>query len=366
MSAFKRLLLVSAAFTGLWAADCGIAVAQQAVGSVGAANASPTARAPSHVARTLKSGGEIFFKDHIATKRGGSAQLTFLDRSTLSIGENSEVVIDEFIYKPGAGGAMGATLAKGVLRFVGGEISHGGGTMLKTPVVTIGIRGGIGTVGYIKDAAGIGRIPGVPPGFHGGTIVVDEYGTFTVRNRSGEMVISRPGFAVFVGSAYEPIAAPVRFEIEAAKALMKILTSREDQSGGASTKTAASVARAENAVRLQIPIAVPRSSGINALDYTSVFSAGNALARNKSQARQALEMQQQIRSTPPPAPTPTPPPVTTPPPAPTPTPPPVTTPTPAPPSRGGNDNGGGNGGQNNGRGSGKGKNGSKNGNGGGD
>ena len=112
------------------------------------------------------------------------------------------------------------------------------------------------------------------------------------------MVISRPGFAVFVGSANEPIGAPVRFDMAAVKALMKTLTSRSRQSGGVSARTAATVTRAGLTAHLQVPIAVPRAPGINALDYTSVFSTGNALARNRSQARQALQLQQQIMSTP--------------------------------------------------------------------
>jgi hypothetical protein len=70
-------------------------------------------------------------------------QLLFLDRSTLSIAPNSEIVIDEFVYNPSDGsGRMATTLTKGALRFVGGQLSHAGQATVHTPSATIGIRGG--------------------------------------------------------------------------------------------------------------------------------------------------------------------------------------------------------------------------------
>jgi hypothetical protein len=64
-------------------------------------------------------------------------------RSALSIAPNSEVVIDEFVYNPGEGsGRMVTSLTKGALRFVGGQLSHGGQATVNTPSATIGIRGG--------------------------------------------------------------------------------------------------------------------------------------------------------------------------------------------------------------------------------
>ncbi len=272
----------------------GAGFAQQVVGAVGAANAAPTGRAPGQATRALRPGGDIFFKDRIATKRGGSAQLTFLDRSTLSVGENSDLVIDEFVYDPGASGTMRATLSKGVLRFVGGDISHGGGATVNTPAVTIGIRGGIATIGYVKDGADLDAIPGVPANFHGGAIVVNGYGQMTVRNRASEVVLSRPGFAVFVGSAGESIAAPVRLDPKATQALMKALASKGRQHGGASTKVAAAFAGAGIGHLVEVPVALPQLPPIDALDFTSVFSAGSALARNQAQSNQASQLHLQI------------------------------------------------------------------------
>ncbi|VVB48185.1 exported protein of unknown function [Beijerinckiaceae bacterium RH AL1] len=270
--------------------------AQEVVGAVTAANASLTGKAPGRASRSLKIGADIFFKDHIATKRGGAAQLTFLDRSTLSVSENSDLVIDEFVYNPGARGTMSATLSKGVLRFVGGDISHVGGTTVKTPTVTIGIRGGIGTIAVVKDAAGVASIPGVPPDFHGGTIVVNGYGTLSVSNGATSVEISRPGFAVFVGAGAQTIAAPSRFDMAAARALTKTLSSQGRQRGGASPHGGGVLAKSDTTRLLSIvpPAATPSTPTIDALGFTSIFSAGNALARNQAQTHQARQLQQQL------------------------------------------------------------------------
>ena len=271
--------------------------APKVVGAVGAANAAPVGYAPGGSARTLVPGGDIYFRDRIRTKRGGSAQLAFLDRSTLSVGENSDLVIDEFVYKPGGAGMMSASLTKGVLRYVGGDISHSGGTTIRTPTVTIGIRGGIGLVGSVEDAAALRDFPGVPREFKGGTVVVNGYGTLTLRNARSEVVLSKPGFAVFVGSSGEPIGAPVRVSAVTAQAMMQRVTSRAGQHGGAAPAKPGAAAASVASRMATFPLAsisAPPAPTVNALDFTSAFSTGNSLARNRSQVRQAVQLQQAI------------------------------------------------------------------------
>ena len=162
---------------------------------------------------------------------------------------------------------------------------------MKTPVVTIGIRGGIGTIGYATDGIDLAAIPGVPAGFHGGTFVVNGYGRMSLRNAAGEMVIARPGYAVFVGSAGQAIGEPVRFDVASMKALVKATTSRGGQRGGF-TKDGAVKRLAGLSIGhlVDVPVAVPRPPSVNALDFTSVFAIGNALARNQAQARQAMQL----------------------------------------------------------------------------
>ena len=71
-------------------------------------------------------------------------QLLFLDKTSMTIGPNSDLTIDEYVYDPNANtGKLAATLGKGALRFVGGQISHNGDAEIKTASALIGIRGGV-------------------------------------------------------------------------------------------------------------------------------------------------------------------------------------------------------------------------------
>ncbi|MCB1497263.1 MAG: FecR domain-containing protein [Bauldia sp.] len=124
----------------------------ETVGSAAAVRPSSTGTPPGGSARQLKAGTNIVSKERIKTTGSGSLQVMFNDKSTMTIGPNSDLVIDEFVYKPGGGGGSFATsLTKGALRFVGGQISHGNGAKINTPVATLVVRGGAAFVTH--DAA---------------------------------------------------------------------------------------------------------------------------------------------------------------------------------------------------------------------
>lgn len=114
----------------------------ETVGNVGAANQSVRGTPPGRAARPLSVGVGVENRERIETSAVGSAQIVFRDTSTMTIGRNSAVTIDHFVYDANAGaGRQGVSMAKGVLRFVGGGVSHGSGAALKTPTATIGVRG---------------------------------------------------------------------------------------------------------------------------------------------------------------------------------------------------------------------------------
>ncbi len=114
------------------------------IGVVGAANDAVYATASEGEKRTLKLGNDIFFKDKVTTDAKGNAQLMFVDKSALTVGPNSLVTIDEFVYNPATNsGNMVMQGTKGTFRFIGGALSKKDAVKIKTPVGTIGIRGGI-------------------------------------------------------------------------------------------------------------------------------------------------------------------------------------------------------------------------------
>jgi trimeric autotransporter adhesin len=139
-------LFVAAAFLAL--AGTGLA---QNVGVTGAVNPNTTGLPPGGTVRVLGAGNDVVYNERIATEATGQAEILFLDRSSLTIGPNSELVIDEFVYSPETGtGKLAASATKGVFRFVGGALSKNPDSVtIKTPAAIVGIRGGVG-IGQIE------------------------------------------------------------------------------------------------------------------------------------------------------------------------------------------------------------------------
>jgi len=97
--------------------------------------------------RTLTIGAAVVHKERIKTNTSGSLQLLFIDRTTLTVGPNSDITIDEYVFDPNRNaGKMTVSVSKGLMRFVGGQISHNGEATVKTPPATIGIRGGVAII----------------------------------------------------------------------------------------------------------------------------------------------------------------------------------------------------------------------------
>ena len=192
----------------------------QNVGNVGAVNPQATGTPPSASAsHALTIGGSVVNKEKIVTSADGTTQVTFIDKSTLNVGRNSSVVIDKFVYDQSAGtGEMATSMTKGVMRFVGGQVSHTNGASVKTPVATIGIRGGTMTVIFL-------------PGGH--IMVIDQYGRVDVSNHVSHQTILRPGYAVEVDGLNVPIGPPFPVPPNILAQAMARLASRPGQHGGA-------------------------------------------------------------------------------------------------------------------------------------
>src|SRR5262245_42749249 len=138
----KHLVCVSVVVVAM--ALIGPAAEAQQVGTAAAVNPAAQARG-SGGARTIVIGQSIAHRERIQTTSAGSVQLLFLDKTSMTIGPNSDLAIDEYVYDPSTNsGKLAATLSKGVMRVVGGLISHAGNAQVTTPNAVVGIRGGVG------------------------------------------------------------------------------------------------------------------------------------------------------------------------------------------------------------------------------
>src|SRR5581483_6684116 len=170
--------------------------AAQRVGVSSAVNPATTGAPPGGAAKTLLVGENIVFNEHIATGPDGQTQILFVDESAISIGPSSDMTIDEFVYNPQTGaGTEALSATRGVFRYVGGKLSKGETPVtIKTPVATIGIRGGV----FVMNLDPNGNLD-----------VVFLYGRgLTITGLTGiTETITRPGFGVTVngrGAAPSP------------------------------------------------------------------------------------------------------------------------------------------------------------------
>jgi hypothetical protein len=142
------------------------AFAQQ-VGTATAVNPVSESTPPGGATDRLTVGARVMHKERIHTSASGSAQLLFLDKSSLSVASNTNLVIDDFIYDPASNrGHMLTRLTVGTLQFIGGQLSHQGAVTINTPAVAVGVRGGTVTITHGA----------------GGTHVTNQYGTLTLTN----------------------------------------------------------------------------------------------------------------------------------------------------------------------------------------
>jgi hypothetical protein len=89
-------------------------------------------------------GSKVFTNDALKTGSDGSMAMVFKDDTLLSIGPNSEVVINEFVFSPGEGKLSIITrLLKGTSAYLSGIIGKLSpeSVRFETPVANIGIRG---------------------------------------------------------------------------------------------------------------------------------------------------------------------------------------------------------------------------------
>src|SRR5260370_19887511 len=145
MPGFARFLLGVAVVAGLLlTVGTSALLAQERVGVNSAVNPEATGALPGRAPRRLLIGEDVIFNEHITTAASGQTQLLFLDESSMSIGPNSDLTIDQFVYDPKTGtGKLAMSATRGLLRYVGGKLSkQADAVTLRTATATLAVRGG--------------------------------------------------------------------------------------------------------------------------------------------------------------------------------------------------------------------------------
>lgn len=90
--------------------------------------------------RRLAAADAVAYRELIATQREAAAVIVFIDGTELAIGEQAQVRLDDFVFDPGAAGALGLSLQFGALRFATGSMRKDA-YRIETPSAVLTVRG---------------------------------------------------------------------------------------------------------------------------------------------------------------------------------------------------------------------------------
>ena len=136
---FTILAIILFSYTNTLAEEKDINIEKQLIGIVGAV--SGTIKTPT---RELKTGDKIYLNETIFAGADSGTQILLLDQSTFTIGSDSEVIMDTFIYDPKTNdGKIVASVKQGSLKVISGLISKKNPDSLtvEVPEGTLGSRG---------------------------------------------------------------------------------------------------------------------------------------------------------------------------------------------------------------------------------
>ncbi|MCZ6860659.1 MAG: FecR domain-containing protein [Alphaproteobacteria bacterium] len=189
MKAYVRFLMASVATLAFGG---GQAISAERIGAAAAVKNQATGTLDSKT-RILKAGLGIFLKERIDTSARSRAQLIFNDETALTVGPNSSVTLDEFVYDPKNNtGKTVINATKGAFRFVSGSVDPRS-YEIRTPVGTMGVRGTIVDFFFLAGGALVmilveGAMSFKPPG--GPIVNVTKPRNFIVVTTSGK--VSKP------------------------------------------------------------------------------------------------------------------------------------------------------------------------------
>jgi hypothetical protein len=135
MRSFGFRLLAVMAISLQWAAP-----SWARVGVTSVIDGQPKGLPPQGVERILSVGNDMQPNERVTTGANDKAYIVFLDGTSLTVGPNSVLTIDKFVYDPQRKtGELALNASRGVFRVVGGAISKNSEINVKTPSATMGM-----------------------------------------------------------------------------------------------------------------------------------------------------------------------------------------------------------------------------------
>jgi hypothetical protein len=143
------------------------------------------------IIRQLVLRDSVYQNEIVQTGMESASELKFTDETRVSVGPNSTIVLDEFVYDPDPGeGTFALQVTEGVFRFFSGNMASSN-YKIESPTVTVGVRGTVLVMVTRRDGA-VAVIMESDDGVevtnnNGDTVLLDTPGMATVAFTDGTM-----------------------------------------------------------------------------------------------------------------------------------------------------------------------------------
>ena len=147
----------------------------------------------------LKTGSKIFYGDTILSSKESNAQILFLDQTVLTLGEDTELFIDDFVYNSDTQeGNFVTEIKSGTVKFITGQISklNPENLEVKLPEGTLGARGTEFVVLSQKNKESTVVLLGPGPNNTLGMIP----GSLQISDGTNMVNITNPGYQAMIGN----------------------------------------------------------------------------------------------------------------------------------------------------------------------
>jgi hypothetical protein len=195
-------------------------------GVTAAVNPTASALEPGGKRKLISLGDPVVRDQRIETGPQGLVQILLADGTSFTVGPNSSIVIDSFVYDPEKQTAsLAATMTKGALRFIGGKASKASGDVkINTPIGTAGIRGAVVDINLDGKTAD-GQV--IPP--HVSLVFGKQV---ELNSRGSSERVFRPGFSIVAGNGGNSVKRTPPLWVSS---LQQYLAGRPGLTGGAQT-----------------------------------------------------------------------------------------------------------------------------------
>ena len=199
---------------------------QEQIGVASAVNKNTTDLTLEQERKLIDAGYEIIQNHTIETDGIGRAQMLLLDGTAFSIGPNSSVVLDKFIYNPETAEGSLEVTARGLLRIVGGKVTKKQPALIRTNSATVGIRGGIGIVQTVGSQTNATFLYGTEMTVTPNCVDLDTFGDQCSPDFA--TTVTEPGFSVSVEDEDSEPSEPVEVTEESLDAIQEELEAPEE------------------------------------------------------------------------------------------------------------------------------------------